>query len=105
MSSDEDYLFDEDDVDSGNESPENSDDDEEDWGMDIGLGRFLKIFSRLKFSVKIFMKKHLNETFPKLCFLLGDEQGPSGSIEGQHRSGRSGDPGGRGDPDDYYYEV
>ena len=38
MSSDEDYLFDEDDVDSGNESPENSDDDEEDWGMDIGLG-------------------------------------------------------------------
>ena len=43
--------------------------------------------------------------FQKFCFLLGDEQGPSGSIEGQHRSGRSGDPGGRGDPDDYYYEV
>ena len=40
MSSDEDYLFDEtDDRDSGNESPENSEDeDEEDWGMDIGLG-------------------------------------------------------------------
>lgn len=36
MSSDEDYLFDEtDDRDSGNESPE----DEEDWGMDIGLGK------------------------------------------------------------------
>ena len=52
MSSDEDYLFDEDDVDSGNESPENSDDDEEDWGMDIGLGRFLKIFSRLRFPLK-----------------------------------------------------
>jgi len=71
MSSDEDYLFDEDDVDSGNESPEQSD-DEEDWGMDIGLG---------------------------------DEQGPSGSIEGHSRGGRSGDAGGRGDPDDYYYEV
>ena len=39
MSSDEDYLFDEDDVDSGNESPEQSD-DEEDWGMDIGLGKY-----------------------------------------------------------------
>ena len=52
MSSDEDYLFDEDDVDSGNESPENSDDDEEDWGMDIGLGRFLIISSRLKFQFK-----------------------------------------------------
>ena len=39
MSSDEDYLFDEDDRDSGNESPVNSEeDDEEDWGMDIGLG-------------------------------------------------------------------
>ena len=53
MSSDEDYLFDEDDVDSGNESPENSDDDEEDWGMDIGLGRYQIIFSVLKFPLNI----------------------------------------------------
>ena len=52
MSSDEDYLFDEDDVDSGNESPENSDDDEEDWGMDIGLGRYLNILGRLRFLLK-----------------------------------------------------
>ena len=38
-------------------------------------------------------------------FIIGDEQGPSGSIEGHSRGGRSGDAGGRGDPDDYYYEV
>ena len=41
MSSDEDYIFDgEDDRDSGNESPDNDnvDDDDEDFGMDIGLG-------------------------------------------------------------------
>ena len=54
MSSDEDYLFDEDDVDSGNESPENSDDDEEDWGMDIGLGMNQMIFSQLKFPLKLY---------------------------------------------------
>ena len=45
MSSDEDYLFDEDDVDSGNESPEQSD-DEEDWGMDIGLGMLKGLIKR-----------------------------------------------------------
>ena len=51
MSSDEDYLFDEtDDRDSGNESPENSEDeDEEDWGMDIGLG-MIKSVLLLKLS-------------------------------------------------------
>jgi len=40
MSSDEEYLFDEtEDRDSGNESPEISEnEDEGDWGMDIGLG-------------------------------------------------------------------
>ena len=39
--------------------------------------------------------------------MLGDEPGPSGSIDGHglRLSGRSGDPGGRGDADDYYYEV
>ena len=41
MSSDEEYLFDEtEDRDSGNESPDNTDDEDEgDWGMDIGLGK------------------------------------------------------------------
>ena len=41
MSSDEDYIFDgTEDRDSGNESPDhdNVDEDEEDFGMDIGLG-------------------------------------------------------------------
>ena len=40
-------------------------------------------------------------------FSLGDEPGPSGSIDGHgiRLSGRSGDQGGRGDSDDYYYEV
>ena len=40
-------------------------------------------------------------------FYTGDEPGPSGNIEGHglRSSGRSGDPGGRGDADDYYYEV
>ena len=44
MSSDEDYLFDEtDDRDSGNDSPDNSDEEEEvDWGMDIGLGKAMQ---------------------------------------------------------------
>ena len=41
MSSDEDYLFDEtEDRDSGNDSPDigNEVEDDEEWGMDIGLG-------------------------------------------------------------------
>ena len=56
MSSDEDYLFDEtDDRDSGNESPENSEDeDEEDWGMDIGLGM---INALLLFKAEVSLKK------------------------------------------------
>ena len=48
MSSDEDYLFDEtDDRDSGNDSPDNSDEEEEvDWGMDIGLGKVMQFTMR-----------------------------------------------------------
>ena len=46
-------------------------------------------------------------TYNHHCYCCqGDEPAPSGSIEGHGlRGGRSGDPGGRGDPDDYYYEV
>ena len=111
MSSDEDYLFDEEDRDSGNESPENSDDDdEEDWGMDIGLGTLTKfLFKNSEAAFYSLRSIDVVEIFYiHPCFVFeGDEQGPSGSIEGHglRASGRSGDPGGRGDPDDYYYEV
>jgi len=76
MSSDEDYLFDEtDDRDSGNDSPDNSDEEEEvDWGMDIGLG---------------------DEPGPS-----GRIEG-----RGMRSSGRYGDSESRGDAEDYYYEV
>ena len=54
MSSDEDYLFDEtDDRDSGNDSPDNSDEEEEvDWGMDIGLGKVMQFTMRVEQGYK-----------------------------------------------------
>ena len=105
MSSDEDYLFDEDDVDSGNESPEQSD-DEEDWGMDIGLGKYKhKLVLWNLIDTEIIIRNNIPASYFLFSFIIGDEQGPSGSIEGHSRGGRSGDAGGRGDPDDYYYEV
>lgn len=56
---------------------------------------------KLRDTLPIF---YFNNTY---LFFKGDDPGPSGSIEGHglRSSGRSGDPGGRGDADDYYYEV